>query len=58
MWQYLWSDFAFDFVKGLVAGGASLALQVVVPTTLRALRKVRARWAARKAARKQAAPRQ
>jgi hypothetical protein len=51
MW-YFWPDFAFDLVKGLVAGGASLALQVVAPATLRALKRFRARWAARKAARK------
>jgi hypothetical protein len=55
MWQYLWSDLAFDLAKGLIAGGASLALQAVAPTMLRALKKVRARWAARKAARKPAA---
>jgi len=24
MWQYFWPDMAIDFVKGLVAGGASL----------------------------------
>ena len=30
MW-YFWPDLAFDLVKGLVAGGASLALQVVAP---------------------------
>jgi len=51
MW-YFWPDFAFDLVKGLVAGGASLALQVVAPATLRALKRFRARWSARKAARK------
>ena len=37
MW-YFWPDLAFDLVKGLVAGGASLALQVVAPATLRALK--------------------
>jgi hypothetical protein len=51
MW-YFWPDFAFDLVKGLVAGGASLALQVVAHATLRALKRFRARWSARKAARK------
>ena len=30
MW-YFWPDLAFDLVKGLVAGGASLAFQVVAP---------------------------
>ena len=51
MW-YFWPDLAFDLVKGLVAGGASLALQAVAPATLRALKRFRARWSARKAARK------
>jgi hypothetical protein len=51
MW-YFWPDLAFDVVKGLVAGGASLALQVVAPATLRAFKRLRARWSARKAARK------
>ena len=51
MW-YVWPDLAFDIVKGLVAGGASLALQVVAPATVRALKRRRARWSARNAARK------
>jgi len=51
MW-YFWPDLAFDLVKGLVAGGASLALQAVAPVTLRAYKRLRARWSARKAARK------
>ena len=60
MWEYFFgSDLAFDLVKGLVAGGASLALQVVAPRTLRALKRLRARllaWrAARRAARKASA---
>lgn len=52
MWEYFWPDLAFDVVKGLVAGGASLAFQVVAPKTFRALTRFRARWSARKAARK------
>jgi hypothetical protein len=52
MWQYFSTDLAFDLAKGLVVGGASLALQAVAPTMLRAFRKVRARWAARKIARR------
>jgi hypothetical protein len=52
MWEYFWSDLAFDFVKGLVAGGASLALQAVVPRTFRALKRFRVHWLARKASRK------
>ena len=51
MW-YFWPDLGFDLVKGLVAGGASLALQAVAPVTLRALKRFRTRWSARKAARK------
>jgi hypothetical protein len=42
MW-YFWPDLAFDVVKGLVAGGASLALQAVAPMTLRALKRFRTR---------------
>ena len=38
MW-YFWPDLAFDLVKGLVAGGASLALQAVAPMTLRAFKR-------------------
>jgi hypothetical protein len=53
MW-YFWSDFAFDLVKGLIAGGASLAFQAVAPMTFRALKRFRARWSVRKAARKAA----
>ncbi|GLR90428.1 hypothetical protein GCM10007857_71430 [Bradyrhizobium iriomotense] len=46
MWEYLGSDFAFDLVKGLVAGCASLAFQVVAPRMLRAVKQLRARWRA------------
>ena len=52
MWEYFCSDLAFDVVKGLVAGGASLVLQAVAPRTFRALKRFRAHWHARKAARK------
>jgi hypothetical protein len=52
MWNYFWPDLAFDLVKGLIAGGASLALQAVAPKTLRALKRFRARWFSRKAVRK------
>ena len=54
MWEYFGPDFAFDVVKGVVAGIASLAFQVVAPRTFRAAKQFRARWVARKAA-KQAA---
>ena len=52
MSQYFGPDLAFDLVKGLVAGGASLALQAVAPSIFRALKRIRARWLARKNARK------
>jgi hypothetical protein len=42
---------AFDVVKGLIAGGASLALQAVAPSALRAVKRLRARWLARRAGR-------
>ena len=48
MWEYLSPDLAFDVVKGLIAGAASLALQVVGPRLLRALKRYRARGLARK----------
>jgi hypothetical protein len=54
MW-YFWPDLAFDVVKGLVAGGASLALQAVAPMTLRALKRFRTRWSIGKPQEKQAA---
>jgi hypothetical protein len=43
-----WPDWAFDVVKGLVAGVASMALQAVAPMTVRAVKQLRARWSARK----------
>jgi hypothetical protein len=49
MWYYYWHDVAFDLVKGLVAGGASLALQVAAPRTFHALKGLLARRLARKA---------
>jgi hypothetical protein len=52
MWQYFGPDFAFDVVKGVVAGIASMAFQVVAPRTFRAVRQARARWVARRAARR------
>ncbi|MET0676638.1 MAG: hypothetical protein ABW175_12640 [Bradyrhizobium sp.] len=48
MW-YFWPDLGFDLVKGLVAGAASMALQVVAPMTVRAVKRLRARWSARRA---------
>lgn len=52
MWEYFGPDFAFDVVKGVVAGIASMAFQVVAPRTFRAAKQLRARWVARKAARR------
>jgi hypothetical protein len=54
MWQYFGPDFAFDLVKGVVAGIASLAVQVVAPRSFRAAKQFRARWVARRAARQAA----
>jgi hypothetical protein len=53
-WEYFGPDFAFDVVKGVVAGIASMAFQVVAPRTFRAAKRFRARWVARKAARQAA----
>jgi hypothetical protein len=47
MWQYFASDLALDFVKGLVVGAASLAVQVLAPRAVRALKRSRAHWCAR-----------
>jgi hypothetical protein len=52
MWEYFGPDFAFDVVKGVVAGIASLAFQVVAPRTFRAAKAFRARWVARREARR------
>jgi hypothetical protein len=52
MWEYFWPDVAFDIVKGVIAGGASIAVQAVFPRTVRVFKRFRARWFARKAARK------
>ena len=54
MWEYFGPDFAFDVMKGMVAGVASMAFQVVAPRTFRAAKQFRARWAARRAARQAA----
>jgi len=51
MWEYFGPDLAFNLVKGLVAGVASLAFQVVAPRTFHAAKRFRARWVARKDAR-------
>ena len=51
MW-YFWPDLVFDVVKGMVAGGASIAVQAIAPATVRAFKRFRARWSARRAARK------
>jgi hypothetical protein len=38
MWEYFWPDLAFDVVKGLIAGGASLVTRNQRPLRLPALR--------------------
>ena len=48
MWEIFWSDIAQDCGKGLLAGGASLAIQCVAPRLGRLLKHIRARWAGRK----------
>ena len=53
MWEYFWPDMAYNLVKGLIAGGASLALQAVAPSAFRGLKRLRERRRARKAARQQ-----
>jgi hypothetical protein len=50
MWENLWPDLAVYLVKGLLAGGASLAFQWAAPKSLHALKRFRARWFARKSA--------
>ena len=51
MLEYVSPELAWDVVKGLVAGAASLALQAVGPRAFRALKRHQARRRARKAAR-------
>jgi hypothetical protein len=52
MWEYFGPDLALDFVKGLVAGAASLAFQALAPRTIRALKRFRAHGSVRKSARR------
>ena len=54
MWAYFGPDFAFDVMKGVVAGMASMVVQVVAPRTFRVAKQFRARWVARRAARQEA----
>ena len=54
MWEYFGPDFAYNVVKGVVAGIASMAFQVVAPRTFRAAKQFRARRVARRAARQAA----
>jgi class 3 adenylate cyclase len=51
MLDYLWPDFAVDFARGLLVGGASLAFQAVAAKTHRAVTRLRARWFPRRVAR-------
>ncbi len=52
MWEYFGPDLARDLIKGLVAGAASLAFQVLAPRALLALKRFRGHWSARKPARR------
>jgi hypothetical protein len=54
--SYIASDLAFDLIKGLIAGGASLVFQAFAPSMFRALKRVRARWLAWKASRNAGPP--
>jgi len=54
MWEYFGPDFAFDVVKGFVAGAASMAFQVVAPRAFHAAKRFREHWVARKDARQAA----
>ena len=54
MWEFFGPDFAYNVVKGVVAGIASMAFQVVAPRTFRAAKQFRARRVARRAARQAA----
>jgi adenylate cyclase len=49
MWESFWSDLAQDCGKGLLAGGASLAIQCLAPRLGQLLRQLRAKWATRAA---------
>jgi adenylate cyclase len=47
MWEIIWPDIAQDCGKGLLAGGASLAIQCLAPRLGRLLKHIRARWTGR-----------
>jgi adenylate cyclase len=49
MWEIFWSDIAQDCGKGLLAGGASLAIQCLAPRLGGLLKQIRARWVGHKA---------
>jgi len=56
MWGALWSDIAQDCGKGLLAGGASLAIQCLAPRLGQLLRRIRTKWAARNVSRLDTTP--
>ena len=51
MWENLWLDIAQDCGKGLLVGGASVAIQCLAPRLGRLLKQIRANWAGRIAGR-------
>jgi len=51
MWESLWSDIVYDCGKGLLAGGASLAIQCLAPRLGRLLKQMLAKCAPRAAGR-------
>ena len=51
MWESLWSDIVYDCGKGLLAGGASLAIQCLAPRLGRLLKQMLAKCASRAAGR-------
>jgi class 3 adenylate cyclase len=51
MWESFWSDLAQDCGKGLLAGGASLAIQCLAPRLGQLLKQLRVKWATRVAGR-------
>lgn len=51
MWESLWSDIIYDCGKGLLAGGASLAIQCLAPRLGRLLKQMLAKCASRAAGR-------
>ena len=51
MWEIVWLDIAHDCGKGLLVGGASLAIQCLAPRVSQLLKRIRTKLAARAAGR-------